>query len=304
MKTLYLAKEPGRGVRDDLSRISGEVVVVDCLNAYGDYYTKKGYNTISRTEFFELDDTMKFDYVIGNPPYQESGHKGKTSSLWKKFLDQSFSMADNVSLIIPASFTSPSTLFAKYKKHLRKLDLTTKKHFKGIGSSFCTIMLSKDTQETCEVISEGGTYDIDFDQWDCVPSYLDDEIMGLIDKYFVGESLGWKTTYEYDQRKKFISDTTGSIEILHSTRSLWTDHDHPNNRKIRVYCTSTNGTKFGICPPGKGLSQLYIWTEVETLKYAEELVEKLNHPDVSRLLKTFQYSNMNYPKIIDKLNIK
>ena len=304
MKTLYLAKEPDLAVRDDLSKISGEVVVVDCLNAYDEWYKKKGYNCITRDEFFNLK-YMDFNVVIGNPPYQDSAHKGKTSSLWKKFLDQSFDLAtDTVSLVIPASFTSPSVLFGKYKKHLKKLDLTTKKHFKNVGSSFCTIVLTKEMQDTCKVISEAGEYDIDFDTWDCVPGHLDDDIMSLIEKYFVGESLGWKTTYEYDQRKKYISDTTGSIEILHSTRSLWTDKDHPNNNKIRVYCTSTNGTKFGICPPGKGLSQLYIWTEVETLEYAEQLVEKLNHPDVSRLLKVFQYSNMNYPKIIDKLNIK
>ena len=68
MTALYLAKEPGKGVRDDLTRISGEVVVVDCLNAYGDYYTKKGYNTISITQFFDLNG-MKFDRLIGNPPY-------------------------------------------------------------------------------------------------------------------------------------------------------------------------------------------------------------------------------------------
>ena len=67
---LYLAKEPGKGVRDDLSRLSGkEVTVVDCLGAYGDYYRKMGYNVISKTKYFELDGIMRFDVVIGNPPY-------------------------------------------------------------------------------------------------------------------------------------------------------------------------------------------------------------------------------------------
>jgi hypothetical protein len=307
MKILYLAKEPDQGVKSDLAELSqlGEVTVVACNPGYLDYFRKIDYNCITKDVFFELDGSMKFDYIIGNPPYQDATHKAKTSSLWKKFLEQCFELSTNtVSLIIPASFTSPSTLFAKYKRHLKKLDLTVKKHFKGVGSSFCMITLTKEEQPTCEVVSDGGTYQIDFTDWDCVPSYLDDEIMSLVDKYFIGESLGWKTSYEYDQRKKYISDTEGSIEILHSTRSLWTDHSHPNNDKIRVYCTSTNGTKFGICPPGKGLSQLYIWTEVSSLEYAETLVQKLNTPEVSKLLKVFQYSNMNYPKIIDKLNIK
>ena len=36
MNTCYLAKEPGLGVRDDLS-ISGEVTIVDCLKGINDY---------------------------------------------------------------------------------------------------------------------------------------------------------------------------------------------------------------------------------------------------------------------------
>jgi len=64
--TLYLAKEPGRGVRNDLSKLSGEITVVDCLGAYNDYYRKMGYNVISKEEFFESQD-MYFDVTIGNP---------------------------------------------------------------------------------------------------------------------------------------------------------------------------------------------------------------------------------------------
>ena len=77
MKTLYLAKEPDAGVRDDLSRISGEITIVDCLNGYGDWYRKKGYNCISKTKYFELDGTMRFEVVIGNPPYQAPNLTGK-----------------------------------------------------------------------------------------------------------------------------------------------------------------------------------------------------------------------------------
>ena len=73
MNTLYLAKEPGKGVRSDLSRISGEVTVVDCLNAYGDYYRKMGYNVISMTKYFEPLH-MHFTQTIGNPPYLKNLH--------------------------------------------------------------------------------------------------------------------------------------------------------------------------------------------------------------------------------------
>ena len=95
MKTLYLAKEPGTGVRDDLSRISGEITIVDCLNAYGDYYRKKGYNCISKDEFFSTKG-MKFSQTIGNPPYLKNLHL--------EFLRVALLQSDFVSLIHPAGW--------------------------------------------------------------------------------------------------------------------------------------------------------------------------------------------------------
>ena len=100
MKTLYIAKEPGFGVRDDLSRISGEITIVDC-NCYGDWYRKKGYNVISKDEFFDSND-MRFDVVIGNPPY----NKG----LSVKFINKAAELSDYVHFVLPKAIRKPSQL--------------------------------------------------------------------------------------------------------------------------------------------------------------------------------------------------
>jgi hypothetical protein len=101
MKTLYLAKEPDLAVRDDLSRISGEVVVVDC-NGYGDYYRKKGYNVISKRKYFELDGTMRFDVVIGNPPY------GSGANDAIKFINKAADYSDDIRMVLPLSMRKVS----------------------------------------------------------------------------------------------------------------------------------------------------------------------------------------------------
>ncbi len=49
---------------------------------------------------------MKFDYVIGNPPYQEeaNGNKKADASVYHLFMDASYQVADKVELITPARF--------------------------------------------------------------------------------------------------------------------------------------------------------------------------------------------------------
>ena len=49
---------------------------------------------------------MKFDYVIGNPPYQvpSVGDKPSDESIYNYFMDAAFSVADKVELITPARF--------------------------------------------------------------------------------------------------------------------------------------------------------------------------------------------------------
>ena len=155
--SLYLAKEPGLGVRDDLSKISGEVTIVDCLNSYGDWYEKKGYNCISIKQYFELDGTMRFDVIIGNPPYQGKSTSDKAyDPLWTKFWSKAFRLVKpggKISLITPLTWCSPTSdldkkhavngktrLWDIFSEYTTVANVTTiKDHFKGVGSTFSLV---------------------------------------------------------------------------------------------------------------------------------------------------------------------
>lgn len=50
---------------------------------------------------------MKFDYIVGNPPYQDEtlgDNKGFAPPVYNKFLDASYEIADKVEMIHPARF--------------------------------------------------------------------------------------------------------------------------------------------------------------------------------------------------------
>jgi hypothetical protein len=142
---IYLAKEPDAGVRNDLSHLSGEVTIVDCLNSYGDYYRKIGYNVISKDEFFDSND-MRFDVYVGNPPYQDSDNAAKNNKLWHKFVLQSLSMCKpggHIKLVTPSSIIGETGFGKKMLKILSNqynmvsIDYTAKRHFPTVGVDIC-----------------------------------------------------------------------------------------------------------------------------------------------------------------------
>ena len=188
MKTLYLAKEPDAGVRNDLTRLSGEVTVVDCLNAYGDYYRKMGYNVISKTKYFELDGTMRFDVVIGNPPYTNTTsvhgatEGGCSGGLDDKFYEHAQTISSCVSMIIRSKFfAKKGSAFRKtlFKNggvvSIRALDPST---FPSISLTETCIVTWRDnyTGPTKITYLDGQTKDIVLDENTCIrmtnPDYV------------------------------------------------------------------------------------------------------------------------------------
>lgn len=68
----------------------------------GGHGTTQNFATIQ-----EGSTSMKFDYVIGNPPYQDEtlgDNKGFAPPVYNKFLDASYEIADKVEMIHPARF--------------------------------------------------------------------------------------------------------------------------------------------------------------------------------------------------------
>ena len=69
---------------------------------------------------------MKFDYCIGNPPYQESRETTKDMPVYNDFMDAAYQIAERVELITPAKFLFNSGATPKDWNRARLND----KHFK------------------------------------------------------------------------------------------------------------------------------------------------------------------------------
>lgn len=110
--------------------------------------------------FLEKDFNMKFDVVLGNPPYQGSNDKGtaqpKSHNLWSKFIDKSVDLTkdDGYNLFVtPDSWMSAnSQLLTKFKQYSLKWVNTNVGKYFNVGSSFTAWALQKNDKGTiCEI---------------------------------------------------------------------------------------------------------------------------------------------------------
>ena len=97
LNLLYLAKEPDQGVMDDLEQFKEHnITICACLPGYVDYYKLLGYNVIDYRVVFNGVD-MKFDIVIGNPPYGSGGNMAI------KFVNKCAELTDDIRMVLPRS---------------------------------------------------------------------------------------------------------------------------------------------------------------------------------------------------------
>ncbi len=94
---------------------------------------------------------MKFDVIIGNPPYQSGNGSGDkrcsaTNPLWWQITKQSVSLLKDggiLSFITPTNILSGGDIFTSYvfgsdrKVDLRTVDFSADDHFKGVGTQIC-----------------------------------------------------------------------------------------------------------------------------------------------------------------------
>jgi hypothetical protein len=99
------------------------------------------------TNFLEQDFNMKFDVIVGNPPFKNGNETGGKSSLWRKIVAKSWTLVkDNGTLIMvapqfPNSANDLGHIFTKNQTNTVWTKISH--HFPGVGSSFFAWSVTK-----------------------------------------------------------------------------------------------------------------------------------------------------------------
>ena len=254
------------------------------------------YVRIPYEKFSELDNTMKFDVVVGNPPYQKDNSKAKRWTLWEEFVKKSKTLADIVVMVTPQSITSPGT-FDLIRKNATVINVDVSKYF-NVGSTFCywVIDTAKPSTST-KIITNEKEYKLDLTKVDFLPSTITDETLSLIDSLTKRKARTWRRGEFHTSNTDLFHDN-GKYDVMHTNaQTLKSNKEHPNKNKIRVAVTLSGYPTFKIITNGY-VSQACFWTECKDLKDAQALADECNGPEVQKMLSIFKWSGWNSKEVI------
>lgn len=267
------------------------------ITFYSDHPTKTLYaKKLGADIVTELESSMKFDVIVGNPPYQKENSKAKRWTLWEEFVTKSKTLADVVAMVTPQSVTSPGT-FDLIKDNATVINIDVSKYF-DVGSTFCYWIIDNTTPSTStKIITDKTEYQLDLSKIDFLPKTITDETLSLINTLTSRKARTWKRGELHTSNTELFS-ATGQYTVIHTNaQTLKSDINHPNRTKIRVVVSLSGYPTFRVLTDGY-VSQACFWTECVSIQDAETLANECNGEEIQKILEVFKWSGWNSKEVI------
>lgn len=186
---------------------------------YVNYLKRRGYNNLYHVDTLKEEINMKFDVVIGNPPYQKKVGPKKTEAIWSKFVEKSFEICKEggyVSLIHPSGWRNVDGKFKETQKLLLSKDVKYleihnekdgQKYFNATTSFDWYVVKNVNTlNNSTEVAGWGGNSSEQYiNDLEFIPNDMFDEIFSLVAKQGE-ETVEILHSYsDYETRKPYMS---------------------------------------------------------------------------------------------------
>jgi hypothetical protein len=273
---------------------------VDCeATVYYLYNKYKLLGTYIAHPILERGVDVKFDIIVGNPPYQREENSAKRWTLWEEFVNFSIQNADVIALVVPQSITSP-TSFVTICNKCDILNLNVKKHFK-VGSTFCYFVYNKNKSDSItSVVTDKEEFKLDISSYPFLPNEVNIDTLAMLNDLLKRNKRIWKRGEFHTSDKSNFCDE-GKYDVMHTNaQNFRSNKEHPNRHKMRVAVSLSGYPIFKVITDGY-CSQACFWTEVSSLEEAEKLSEECNSEHMQNLMKTFKWSGWNSKEVIQLL---
>jgi hypothetical protein len=290
---------------------------------------KEGFQNIIEEDFIEFEMHMKFDVILGNPPYNwsdgENQRRNNRENLWTRFVFKSWDLLNDggyLNMITPKSWMSPSADFGKRKIYKEiftdgnpiyvNID-ECKRHF-NVGSTFSYYIVQKDKNcKKTKVKTENSEFEFDFTSVDSLPVEVNDIILSISNKFF-----SIQDKFDFNQ----MGITTRGEEFLKEPEGEYLNPTYHTNSKPLLFSRhisqDMNDPKILICLSGMyepiidvngdishtAMSCVYKVGNGENIhNHALLLNHKIYRYIMNVLFKYNGWVNMNIVKRLPKINV-
>ena len=235
---------------------------------------KEAEPNIINADFLEWVSPIKFDIIMGNPPYQTDKKKGiRASSIWELFFKKSIDILnENMYLVLihPSSWRSPFGIRKHILDKILELDLQylymcsyecSKKYFKGVSTNFDYYLL-KNTVDKNNITTindyDDNVYTINLNNYQFIPNGKFEIFNKLIEKDTDITVLN-SCMYHIQHRYKHMCKEK-SINVLYERSMYGTDKKNMAktiNMEFKFPCvysiSKTNEIKFWYSSIDRGM---------------------------------------------------
>ena len=271
---------------------------------------------------------MKFDCLLTNPPYQDSSHKEKKNTLWRKWIEFGETLVDTngvFSLIIPSSWLGSGPILKKNfltsnKKIKNNITFINrdecKKHFPSIGSTFSYFVIEKkDYVGKTTIVSKNIDGRIDVSQdinlnnfiVEVLPRDLSEIGASILNKTLNKnvEKLGIiNNTYNHSvHRKKWRlnSDDEFCYPIQNTPSKLyWYNYPHPHQGLNKLLIPTTTYFRRQLIS-NYGVTQSFCYFLIDEGVNPEIVINNVNNKLFDYLNECFRYANWNSVNLLRNL---
>jgi SAM-dependent methyltransferase len=267
-------------------------------------YVKKPYN-----KFLEMENTMKFDVIAGNPPYQKPdsdsrlGSRG-SSDLWPSFVTKCLDLLKpegHLAFIHPNSWRKPEDRYNFWRLLTKDNQMTrlvmssgrgTQDWF-GIGVRVDYYLVEKTTKykNTTVVDHENTEYDLDLAKFDWLPNYAIHEISQMLGS---GCKVLYNTFYHTQKEHTDYPDKAFKYPVVHTINQAglgiryFDKIQTPDNTHFNVPKVLLNQNElqypYNDYQGEYGMSQLTFGIAISSKEEGDEIIKFLNSEKGRRLI--------------------
>lgn len=240
------------------------IICAEYFEYFKDHLTRLGFEVVGIIEdkdgnlYLDKDNmNMKFDVVIGNPPYQDGDREDQANKLWPQFVKKANDLVEDnghVAMITPNGWMQPTADIGKgtgknalsifndiFKQNNLILanidsDAIRETHFKGVGSTFSYYLFQKAPYSgSTEFITSTGSVQIDISKIDSLPKVTSKESLSIVKK-MVG------TPFTFCDQNHGLNgvegDSQGTVTVLKKIKGV----EKAINHKLQytIYHTNKN----------------------------------------------------------------